>query len=137
MAIISLGQYICTFLESRILPSYWYLCGYFKHWQPFFILCSLLYTQKSCVYIKQTSPFLDLDLSINNGIILSKIYDKQDDFDFAIHVVNYPHPDGDVPRATSYGVYILQLIGLLGPVPLLKMSIFVIERSLKKLLKLG
>ena len=46
---------------------------------------------------------LDLDLSINNGIISSKIYDKRDDFDFAI--VNYPHLNGDVPRATSYGAY--------------------------------
>ena len=33
---------------------------------------------------------------------------KRDDFNFDI--VNYPHLDGDVPRATSYGVYISQLI---------------------------
>ena len=31
-----------------------------------------------------SAPFLDLDLSINNGIISSKIYEKRDDFDFAI-----------------------------------------------------
>ena len=37
-----------------------------------------------------------------------KIYDKQDDFDFDI--VNFPFLDGDVPRRTSYGVYISQLI---------------------------
>jgi hypothetical protein len=37
-----------------------------------------------------------------------KIYDKRDDFDFGI--VNYPRLDGDVPHATSYGVYISQLI---------------------------
>ena len=55
-----------------------------------------------------SAPFLDLDLFINNGIISSKIYDKRDDFDF--NIVNYPHLDGDVPRATSYGVYISQLI---------------------------
>ena len=55
-----------------------------------------------------SAPFLDLDLSMNNGIISSKIYDKRGDFDFAI--VNYPHLDGDIPRATSYGVYISQLI---------------------------
>ena len=55
-----------------------------------------------------SAPFLDLDLSINNGIISSKIYDKRDDFNIAI--VNYPDLDGDVPRATSYGVYISQLI---------------------------
>ena len=55
-----------------------------------------------------SAPFFELDLFINNGIISSKIYDKQDDFDFAI--VNYPHLDGDVPRATSYGINISQLI---------------------------
>ena len=55
-----------------------------------------------------SAAFLDLDLSINNGIVSSKIYDKRDDFNFKI--VNYPHLDGDVPRATSYGVYISQLI---------------------------
>ena len=55
-----------------------------------------------------SAPFLDLDLSITNGIISSKIYDKRDDFNF--NIVNYPHLDGDVPRSTSYGVYISQLI---------------------------
>lgn len=73
----------------------------------------------SCIYPKElklnkantsdtSASFLDLDLSINNGIISSKIYDKRDDFDFKI--VNYPNLSGDVPRATSYGVYISQLI---------------------------
>ena len=52
--------------------------------------------------------FLDLHLSVTNGTVITKIYDKRDDFNFDI--VNYPHLDGDVPRATSYGVYISQLI---------------------------
>ena len=47
-------------------------------------------------------------LSISNGFVSSKIYDKCDDFDFDI--VNLPFLDGDVPRSTSYGVYISQLI---------------------------
>ena len=55
-----------------------------------------------------SSAFLDLDLSIDNGKLTCTIYDKRDDFDF--NIVNYPHLDGDVPRATSYGVYISQLI---------------------------
>ena len=54
------------------------------------------------------APFLDLHLSISNGFVLSKTYDKRDDFDFDI--VNFPFLDGDVPRSTSYGVYISQLI---------------------------
>ena len=54
------------------------------------------------------APFLDLNISITDGIISSKIYDKRDDFNFDI--VNFPFLDGDVPRITSYGVYISQLI---------------------------
>ena len=54
------------------------------------------------------APFLDLHLSISNGFVSSKIYDKRDDFDFDI--VNFPLLDGDVPRRPSYGVYISQLI---------------------------
>ena len=53
------------------------------------------------------APFLDLNLSITNGILSSKIYDKRDDFNFEI--VNFPYFDGDVPRSPSYGVYISQL----------------------------
>ena len=54
------------------------------------------------------APFLDLHLSISNGFVSSKIYDKNDDFDFDI--VNFPFLDGDVPRRPSNGVYISQLI---------------------------
>ena len=53
-------------------------------------------------------PFLDFHLSSSNGFVSSKIYDKRDDFDFDL--VNFPFLDGDVPRSTSYGVYISQLI---------------------------
>ena len=49
-----------------------------------------------------------MHLSISNDIFSTKIYDKRDDFDFEI--VNFPVLDGDVPRSTSYGVYISQLI---------------------------
>ena len=52
--------------------------------------------------------FLDLHLSISNDIVSTKIYDKRDYFDFEI--VNFPFLDGDIPRSTSYGVYISQLI---------------------------
>ena len=56
------------------------------------------------------APGLDLHLSIANGFVSSKIYNKRDDFDFDIHVVNSSFLDGDVPRRASYGVYILQHI---------------------------
>ena len=54
------------------------------------------------------APFLDLHLSISNGFVSFKFYDKRDDFDFDI--VNFPILDGDVPRSTSYGIHIFQLI---------------------------
>ena len=54
------------------------------------------------------AAFFDLHLSISNDIVSTKIYDKCDDFDFKI--VNFPFLDGYIPRSTSYGVYISQLI---------------------------
>ena len=51
---------------------------------------------------------MDLQLSISNGFVSSKIYDKRDDFDF--DVVSFPFLGGDVPRRPSYGVYTSQLI---------------------------
>ena len=44
---------------------------------------------------------MDLNLCISYGTVSIKIYDKRDGFPFL---------DGDVPRHTSYGVYISQLI---------------------------
>ena len=52
---------------------------------------------------------MDLNLSISNKFVSSKIYDKRDDFDFDI-IVNFPFLDGDFPHRPSYGVYISQLI---------------------------
>ena len=54
------------------------------------------------------APFLDLHLSIANGFVSSKIYDKRDDFDFDIVIFTFL--DGDVPHCASYGVNISQLI---------------------------
>ena len=47
-------------------------------------------------------------MSILDGFILCKIYDKSDDFDFK--VVNFPYLAGEVPRRGSCGVHISQLI---------------------------
>ena len=54
------------------------------------------------------ASFFYLNLCLSNGTVSTKIYEKRDDFDFDI--VNFPFLDGDVPRRTSYGVYISQLI---------------------------
>ena len=46
---------------------------------------------------------MNLNLSITNGVVSSKIYDKRDDFDFEI--ASFPFLVGDVSRSPSY-VYI-------------------------------
>ena len=53
------------------------------------------------------APFLDLHLSISNGFVSSKIYDKRDDFDFDI--VNFPF----FPVLPLTGFIFLNLFGLL------------------------
>ena len=50
----------------------------------------------------------DLHLSISDGFVKTKMFDERDDFNFDI--VNFPFLDVDVPRSTSYGVYISQRI---------------------------
>ena len=50
-----------------------------------------------------------LPVSVANGCVSSKIYDKYDDFDFDI-MVNFPFWDGGVHRRTSYGLYSSQHI---------------------------
>ena len=45
------------------------------------------------------APFLDLHLTISDGFVSSKSYDKRDNFDF--NIVNFPFSDGDIPRAAS------------------------------------
>ena len=52
--------------------------------------------------------FLDLHLSISDGFVKTKIFDKRNDFEFDI--INFTFLDGDVSRSTAYGVYISQLI---------------------------
>ena len=56
---------------------------------------------------------LDLHLSISHDIVPTKTYDNRDDFNFEI--VNFPFLDVDVPRSTSYGVYISQSIRFARP----------------------
>ena len=47
---------------------------------------------------KTEVPSLKLHLSILDGLVSCKIYDKHDDFDF--ESVNYLYLDWDVPRPT-------------------------------------
>ena len=45
--------------------------------------------------------FLNLRLSISDGFVKTKIYDKRDNFD----IVNFPFLDGDVPRSILWCLY--------------------------------
>ena len=54
------------------------------------------------------ASFLHLHLFIPDGFVKTKIFDKRDDFDFDF--VNFPFLDSDVPRSTSYDVYISHFI---------------------------
>ena len=54
------------------------------------------------------APFQNLNLSITNGIVSSKIHDKLDAFSFEI--LRTPFLDRNVPRSSSYGAYISQHI---------------------------
>ena len=49
------------------------------------------------------ASFLDLYLSIPDGFVKTKIYDKRDDFNFDI--VNFPFLDGDAPRSHLWCLY--------------------------------
>ena len=54
------------------------------------------------LHLNTEFPFLDLNLLIFNDIISTKLYDIEDDFG----IVSFPFfLEGDVPRATCYGVY--------------------------------
>ena len=69
------------------------------------------------------AAYLDLNLSIHNNTVSTKIYDKRDDFDFDI--VNFPFLDGDVPRRPSYGYIYLNLFALPEHLHMLMSSIIV------------
>ena len=62
--------------------------------------CYFLYHYKNLFTTDTEAPFLDLHLSIANGFVSSKIYDKREDFDFVI--VNFPFLDGGVPRLYTF-----------------------------------
>ena len=59
------------------------------------IYTSELHLNKANVSDTEVS-FLDLHLSISDGFVKTKYFDKRDDFYFDI--VNFPFLDGDVPR---------------------------------------
>ena len=56
-----------------------------------------------------SASYLDLLLTTNiDGKLVTKIYDKRDDFRFPI--INFPFLDSNIPSLPAYGVYISQLV---------------------------
>ena len=53
------------------------------------------YDMSLMLSIQLLDALLDLNLTIHNDTVSTKIYDKRDDFDFDI--VNFPFLDGNVP----------------------------------------
>ena len=51
--------------------------------------------------------FLDLDITITNGIVSTRIYDRR--YRFYFETVHSPFLDGYIPRSPSNGVYISKL----------------------------
>ena len=57
----------------------------------------------------RSASYFDLHLEINSeGRLRTKLYDKRDDFNFAI--VNCPFTCGNIPTASAYELYIFTLI---------------------------
>ena len=54
------------------------------------------------------ATFLDLKLSIDNGMITSTLYDKRDDFSFFI--VRMPNFDSNIPSTIFYGTVLSELL---------------------------
>ena len=104
---------IVSYMETNNLTTLRYLDDLLNIDNNFFdsmvnrIYPSELQLNKAKVSNTEAS-FFYLHLSISDGFVKTKIYDKRGYFDFDI--VNFPFLDGDVPRSTSYGVYISQLI---------------------------
>ena len=54
-----------------------------------------------------SASIIDLLLSVTNGILSTKLYDKRD-VDF--HFVNFPYIRSNIPESPAYGVYTSQLL---------------------------
>ena len=55
-----------------------------------------------------STPFLDLQLVVKNGVVSTSIFDKRDAFDFQI--INFPTLTGNIPIKSSYGVFICEAV---------------------------
>ena len=54
------------------------------------------------------ASFLDTNITIKGKKFITSLYDKRDAFN--CQIVNYPDLSGNIPKRTSYGVYISQIL---------------------------
>ena len=54
-----------------------------------------------------SASYLDCYLCLDNGKLVTRLYDKRDDFNFPI--VNFPFLSSNIPSSPAYGVYVSQL----------------------------
>ena len=54
------------------------------------------------------TSFLDIHMLINDNVLLSKLYDKRDDFNFKVH--NFPNLSANIHYKRTHDVLISQLI---------------------------
>ena len=55
-----------------------------------------------------SASYLDCYLNIDNGKLITRLFDKRDDFNFPI--VNFQFMSSNIPSAPAYGVYVSQLV---------------------------
>jgi hypothetical protein len=55
-----------------------------------------------------STPFLDFQLVVMNGVVSTSIFDKRDAFDF--QMINFPTLTGNIPIKSSYGVFVCELV---------------------------
>ena len=75
------------------------------------IICNDIYPDELDIIMtnqcNSNTTFLDLDIVIDNGRFVSKLYDKRRDFGFK--VITFPNLRSNIPYKTSYGTFIGEL----------------------------
>ena len=75
------------------------------------IICNDIYPDELDIIMtnqcNSNTTFLDLDIVIDNGRFVSKLYDKRRDFGFK--VITFPNLRSNIPNKTSYGTFIGEL----------------------------
>ena len=56
----------------------------------------------------KSASYLDQQLDVLNGEIVTSLYDKRDDF--PLKIVNFPDLSGNIPQDGPYGVFVAQTL---------------------------